>query len=200
MMGFRLAVVVVVAAMLLAASGAAAGPGCGCGMKASGGPGCPSCCGGNGPCAGSRPGSGGRRMGPSRDAAMQADHDTFLFLLDHRAQIQRKVTELPDGVETLTESADPQVAEKIRAHVQAMKARMSEGRPIHARDPLFAELFRHGDAMSMAIEPTDRGARVRETSRDAYVVKLIKAHADVVSRFLANGHAEMRKNHNPPPR
>jgi hypothetical protein len=138
-------------------------------------------------------------MGPARNASMQADHDTFLFLLDHRAQIQRKVTEIPDGVETLTESIDPQVAEKIRAHVQAMKARMSEGRPIHARDPLFAELFRHGDAVTIAIAPTDHGARVRETSSDPYVVKLIKAHADVVSRFLANGHAEMRKNHSLPP-
>jgi hypothetical protein len=110
------------------------------------------------------------------------------------------VTRLPDGVETLTESDDPEVAEKIRVHVRAMDARMKEGRPIHARDPLFAELFRHADAITMTIEPTQDGVRVRETSSDAWVVELIQAHAEVVSRFLANGHAEVRRNHDLPPR
>lgn len=182
--------------LLVAVTGAlAAGPGCGCGMGAAG---CPGCCDGRGPCAG--PGPGGRGRGAGADATMRADHDTFLYLIDHRAEIHRDVTQLPDGVETLTESADPQVADAIRAHVEAMKARMADGRPIHARDPLFAELFRHGDAVRMTIERTDRGARVRETSGDPYVVKLIEAHADVVSGFLANGHAEMMKNHPVPSR
>jgi len=131
---------------------------------------------------------------------MQADHDVFLFLLDHRDDIRRRVTELPDGVETLTESADPKIADQVREHVRAMYARMKEGRPIHARDPLFAELFRHADAITMTLEPTEKGVRVRETSGDPYVAKLIKAHAEVVSRFLANGHAEMRRNHEVPAR
>jgi hypothetical protein len=42
--------------------------------------------------------------------------------------------------------------------------------------------------------------RVIETSQDAYVVKLLQAHAEVVSAFIANGHAEMMKNHAVPPR
>jgi len=36
---------------------------------------------------------------------------------------------------------------------------------------------------------------VIETSQDAYVVKLLQAHAGVVSAFLANGMSEMMKNH-----
>jgi hypothetical protein len=39
-----------------------------------------------------------------------------------------------------------------------------------------------------------------ETSKDAYVVKLLQAHAEVVSAFLANGMSEMMKNHPVPPR
>jgi hypothetical protein len=42
--------------------------------------------------------------------------------------------------------------------------------------------------------------RVIETSKDAYVVKLLQAHAEVVSAFLANGMSEMMKNHPVPPR
>jgi hypothetical protein len=37
--------------------------------------------------------------------------------------------------------------------------------------------------------------RVVETSEDPYVVALIQAHARVVSAFIANGRAEMMKNH-----
>ena len=39
-----------------------------------------------------------------------------------------------------------------------------------------------------------------ETSKDAYVVKLLQAHAEVVSAFLANGMSEMMKNHPVPSR
>lgn len=49
-------------------------------------------------------------------------------------------------------------------------------------------------------EPTANGVRVIETSTDAWVVKLLHAHAEVVSAFLANGMAEMMKNHPLPPR
>lgn len=47
---------------------------------------------------------------------------------------------------------------------------------------------------------TPGGVRVVETSADAYVVKLIQAHAEVVSAFIANGRSEMMKNHALPPR
>jgi hypothetical protein len=47
---------------------------------------------------------------------------------------------------------------------------------------------------------TAGGVRVIETSKDAYVVKLLQAHAEVVSAFLANGMSEVMKNHPLPPR
>jgi len=42
---------------------------------------------------------------------------------------------------------------------------------------------------------TDKGMRVTETSDDAYVVKLIQTHADVVSLFLKNGFPEVHRDH-----
>jgi hypothetical protein len=185
----------IVAAVLVSlASVAPAGPGgCGCrqGVRCAESAGC---CGGAA-CRQMARGPGGRR-----DAAWEADHDTFLFLIDQRDRIRREVKDLPDGVETVTESSDRDVAERIRVHVHAMYARMKEDRPIHVRDPLFAELFRHAAAVATTIEPTTDGVRVRATSKDPYVVKLIKAHAGVVGRFISEGHPEMRRNHDVPAR
>lgn len=137
----------------------------------------------------------GRMGGMNMDATAQADMQLFHQLADARASITRTVTPRPDGVASLTESEDPAVAKLIQTHVHAMAARVKEARPIHQRDPLFAEVFKHADKIAMTIEPTPKGVRVVETSSDPYAVKLIQAHAEVVSLFLKNGRAEMMKNH-----
>lgn len=151
----------------------------------------PSCCGGRGPCA---------QGGMGADASHQEDMALFHFLLDHREEIRRTVKELPDGVETLTESDVPETAAKLKEHVRSMYRRIEEGRPIHRRDPLFAEIFRNADKIEMTMEDTERGLLVREASSDPYVAKLIQSHAEAVNGFLENGHAEMRKNHPLPER
>jgi hypothetical protein len=142
-----------------------------------------------------QPAPQGKGFGPGKDADHRADMELFHFLLDHRTEITRKVTNLPNGAETLTESANPKVTEKLQAHVASMYKRVKEKRPIHARDPLFAEIFRHSDKITMKLEKTERGVRVTETSDDPYAAKLIRAHAEVVNQFLKNGRTEMRKDH-----
>jgi hypothetical protein len=134
------------------------------------------------------------------DCGGTGDMELFHQLFAHRAEITRQVLPRADGVETLTESKNPEVTRLLQAHVASMLARVDEGRPIHRRDPLFAELFRHADRIEARHELTPGGVRVFETSTDPYVVRLIKAHAETVSAFLANGHAEMMKNHPVPPR
>ena len=138
--------------------------------------------------------------GMMNDAAHRADMQGFMFLLGHRGDIRRTVKEIPGGVETLTESDVPEVATGIRSRDgAAMYRRLKEGRPIHARDPLFAELFRRADKITMKTEKTPKGLRVTETSTDPYVAKLIRRHAQVGSALLGNGHPEMMKNHPVPP-
>ena len=83
----------------------------------------------------------------------------------------------------------------IQTHVESMSARVKEARPIHQRDPFFREIFRHADEIVMSYEQTLRGVRVVETSNNPCAVKLIQAHAEVVSAFIANGRAEAMKNH-----
>lgn len=143
-----------------------------------------------------------RGSGPGQWNAPQfiEDRKWFHFLLDNRAKIRRTTTRTAEGVETVTESDHPEVAAGIQTHVAAMHARLKEGRGIHLRDPLFREVFRHADKISMKITDTDKGVRVVEISDDPYVASLIQAHADVVSQFIKNGHDEVRKNHAVPQR
>jgi hypothetical protein len=144
------------------------------------------------------PGRGPMGKGPGGDPAFAADRDLFHELLTHRADIRRDVKKIDQGVETLTESDKPEVAAAIQKHVASMEKRVQDKKPIHLRDPLFAEVFRHADKIKFVYEKTEKGMRVTETSDDAYVAKLIQAHADVVSLFLKNGFAEVHRNHDLP--
>ncbi|WP_299467356.1 DsrE family protein [uncultured Gimesia sp.] len=143
------------------------------------------------------PGRGaGRGLGRGQGGqGHDRDHEDFRFLLTNHQQIKRTVKELPNGVNTVTESDDPQVAAKIQEHVYWMKERVEQQQPIRMRDPLFAELFKHADQISISYEKTEQGVRVTETSTDPYVAKLIKAHAKTVSAFVDRGFAEAMKNH-----
>jgi hypothetical protein len=134
------------------------------------------------------------------DAAHGADMQVFHQLFDHRHEITRQVVLRHDGIETVTESTNPAVVRLLQTHVVSMLARVKDARPIHRRDPLFAELFRYADRIEARHELTAGGVRVVETSRDEYVVKLLQAHAEVVSAFIANGRSEMMKNHPVPAR
>lgn len=151
------------------------------------------------------PGRGRGKGGPGfhggrQDPTFEVDHKVIHFLLENGHKIRRQVKNLNNGIETLTESDDPRIAAKIQEHVAAMYDRLEDDRPIHMRDPLFRELFRHTDKIEMKSEETKKGIRVVETSKDAYVVKLLQEHAKVVSLFIKNGRAEAHKNHAVPTR
>lgn len=145
-------------------------------------------------------GDGGMGKGAVGDPAFAADRELFHELLERRADIRREIKKTDKGVETLTESDKPDVAKAIQRHVVSMEKRVKDKRPIHLRDPLFMEVFRHADKIKFVSEKTEKGVRVTETSDDPYVVKLIQAHAEVVSLFLKNGFDEVRRNHEPPPK
>ena len=133
--------------------------------------------------------------GGQGDTQFVVDRDVFHFLLANGKKIRREVKNLKDGVETVTESDDPEVAGKIQEHVAAMYVRVETPSPIRMRDPLFAEIFRNTDKIEMKFEETEKGVKAIETSKDPYVAKLIQEHAKVVSLFVKNGFEEAHKNH-----
>jgi YHS domain-containing protein len=123
------------------------------------------------------------------------DMKTIHALFDGHKQIARTVKEIADGVETYTESDDPKLQALIKEHVWAMQQRLAKHQPIRQWDPLFAELFKQADKIKMEVSATAKGMKVVETSTDAYVVKLIQAHAKGVSEFVKEGMPVMHKEH-----
>jgi hypothetical protein len=157
---------------------------------------------GTGPGAGRGRGMGmgrgagmGRGMGRGPDAAMSTDMEVFHYLLERHADIRRKVQVIEHGVETLTESENPEVAAKIQEHVAAMQVRMQKGQGLRFWDPLFAAIFKQYQAIEMQVENTEHGVRVIETSGTPAVALLIKAHAAVVTRFVERGFDEAHESH-----
>ena len=130
-----------------------------------------------------------------KDETLTRDRDTFHFLLENHKAIKRTVKTLDNGVETVTESDAAEVTKKIQEHVPAMYERLKSGNGVRYWDPLFAEAFKHGKKMKMEITNTAKGVKVVETSDDPAVVKVIQAHAAVVTRFVEKGFAEARKEH-----
>lgn len=147
---------------------------------------------GRGKGGGRGPGAG-RGMGP--DAAMRVDQDVFHYLLERHELIRREVKNLDNGVETITESDDEAVSSMIQEHVAAMHERVKTGRGLRFWDELFVAVFKNHDKIKMVVENTEHGVKVTETSDDAYTVKLIQAHAVVVSKFVKRGFDEAHENH-----
>lgn len=122
-------------------------------------------------------------MGPG----MMEDMHTIHSLLENHGKIERRVKNIKNGVETWTESDDPEIAKTIKEHVWQMKQRMEESRSIRQMDPLFRELFKHHNEIKIQIEETKKGTHVIETSGNPEVVKLIQQHARTVSKFSEQG-------------
>lgn len=140
----------------------------------------------------------GRGMGMGMGGNQPQDMKTIHALFDDHKKIARTIKNIPNGVETITESDDPKVKAMIVEHSWAMKARLEKKQPIRQWDPLFAELFKHSDKIKMELTNTAKGVKVMETSADPYVVKLIQSHAAGVSEFAKEGASIMHKQHDLP--
>ena len=143
-------------------------------------------------------GSHGPMRGPAsmltkQDADSAADMDLVLDLLANNTKIRRSVTMLPDGIRTVTESDDPQVAQAIKAHVASMSQRLKDGREFNIFSSTLPVLFENRDKINSRIETTDKGSVVTRTSNDAKVVAALQGHADEVTELVQDGMAAMRR-------
>jgi hypothetical protein len=155
----------------------------------------------------------GRQMGPGRsmgpgmmgmgmiggDATMDERRDLHDLFSNHD-RIKRTVTNLPDGIRTVTESDDPEVAATIRKHVAEMGKRVEEGRdpglPIESR--ALHSIFRNSGKIKTSYETTEKGIIVVQTSTDANAVKALQDHAaevtDLAQRGMVAAREAMMKN------
>ena len=123
-------------------------------------------------------------------------HDLF----SNHDKIKRTVTNLPDGIRTVTESDDPQVAVTIKKHVAEMGKRVDEGRDpgLPIESPALHSIFRDKDKIKSTYEVTEKGIIVVQTSADANAVKALQDHAaevtDLAQRGMVAAHEAMMKN------
>ncbi len=155
--------------------------------------------------SGMGPGMGPGMMAPGMmgmnggSATANERGDIHSLLFDHD-RIKRTVTNLPDGIRTVTESDDPEVAATLKKHVAAMGKRVEEGRDpgLPIESPALHSIFRDKDKIKTAYETTEKGIIVIQTSTDATAVKALQDHAaevsDLAQRGMVAAHEAMMKN------
>jgi hypothetical protein len=142
-------------------------------------------------------GHGPAMMGKGANAmgGMREDMTTLHAMFGDRDKIRRKITNLPDGAEAITESDDEAIAALLREHVPAMEDRVVGNAPLPPMTfhPIFIELIKNADKYALTYEDTAKGIKVKYASDDPYVVMLVQEHAKLVSRFIKNGMEEIHK-------
>ena len=141
-------------------------------------------------------------MGPGMmegSATMDERSDIHDLFFNHD-RIKRTVTNLPDGIRTVTESDDPQIVEVIKKHVAEMGQRVEEGRDpgLPIETPALHAIFRNKDKIKSTYEVTKKGVVVVQTSTDPITVKALQDHAAEVSELAQRGmvaaHEAMMRN------
>jgi hypothetical protein len=128
-----------------------------------------------------------------QDAGSAADMGLVHDLLTNHSKIRRTVTNLPNGIRTVTESDDPQVAQAIKAHVASMSERLKDGREFNIFSTTLPVLFAKRDKITSKIEMTEKGSIVTRTSTDATVVAALQGHAGEVTELVQEGPVAMRR-------
>jgi hypothetical protein len=148
---------------------------------------------GHGTAEGHGPMVGAVRMLTRQDAGSSADMALVHDMLVNHDKIRRTVTNLPDGIRTVTESDAPQVAQTIKAHVASMTERLKTGQEFNIFSTTLPVLFENRDSIKSAVEMTEKGAIVTRTSTDAKVVAALQGHATEVTELVREGMVAMRR-------
>jgi hypothetical protein len=145
-------------------------------------------------------GMGPGMMGRGHDAAMMAEMVDIHELFVNHDRITRTVTNLSNGIRTVTESSDPRIAQILRDHVTSSRKRVDTGNdpglPIESE--ALRSIYRNYQKVQTTFEPTAMGIVVVQTSTDSETVAALQQHASEVTDFVKNGmaaiHAAMMKN------
>jgi hypothetical protein len=131
----------------------------------------------------------GRETDTSAMAEMSVIHELFMS----HARITRTVTNLPDGVRTVTASDDPRIAALLKGHVARMNVLVDTGRDpnLPMESPALRTLFRKFATIRTSSDVTATGVVVTQTSSDPETVAALQQHASEVTTFVDQGMAAM---------
>jgi hypothetical protein len=145
-------------------------------------------------------GMGPGMMGMAHDSATMALMMASHQLVMNHDRIKRTVTDLPNGVQTVTESDDPKVAALIKEHVATTVQRVQKGDDprLPMETPAVHSIFTNNEKIRTSTETTAKGVVVVQTSDDSATVAALQKHAAEVSELVEGGmaamHASMMKN------
>ncbi len=139
-------------------------------------------------------GSAQGMMGMRHDSATMAQMSAVHQLIVNHDKIKRTVTNLPDGIRTVTESDDPKIAQLLKDHAATMIGRVGEGSDpgLPIESPALHGIFRNKDKIHTTVETTAKGVVVVQTSNDPKVVTELQQHAAEVSDLVQGGMAALR--------
>lgn len=138
--------------------------------------------------------SGGMMAGgdTATTAIMRVVHE----LMTNHDKLRRTVTNLPNGIRTLTESDDPAMIKTLKAHVARTGDLVSKAEDpnLPMSSPSLHGVLRNGASITRTTKQTAKGVLVTETSKDPATVALIQAHAAEVTNLVNRGMAAMHES------
>ncbi|MCH5377190.1 MAG: hypothetical protein JJ992_24775 [Planctomycetes bacterium] len=121
--------------------------------------------------------------------ASDAESAELAIMFRNFQTLSREVTNLPNGIRTLTRSSDAAVMEALVSHVIGMIARVEAGDDpqIFIQSPTLDIFFERGDRIDTSIDVTDEGIVVVQTSDDPELVEALQVHAAEVTAMADRG-------------
>ncbi len=128
------------------------------------------------------PGLKGANATPEESAELAVMFNNFKTLT-------RSVTNLPNGIRTVTSSSSPEVMAALTSHVSGMIGRVEtlDDPKIIIQSPTLDIFFQRGKGITSTIDITDEGIVVVQTSDDPEMVTALHTHAGEVSDMAARG-------------
>src|SRR6201997_2176986 len=123
--------------------------------------------------------------------ASPADMSLYMDMFSRHTEITRTVEEIPGGVRTTTQSASPDLAAQLKAHVSSMYSHIEQGAEVMCMSGSLPTLFRRSDGYRRQLTITPTGVIAEETADDPDLVQTIRAHAREVTGFVNEGMPAM---------
>lgn len=121
--------------------------------------------------------------------ALKSESNELAVMFENFDTISREVTNLPNGIRTVTRSSDEDVMAVLVSHIVGMVDRVARGDDpkIFIQSPTLDILFANGAEMQSQIDVTEEGIVVVRTSTDPDVVAALHLHAAEVSDMADRG-------------
>ena len=122
------------------------------------------------------------------NAAVEESSDLEVLFRNFET-ITREVVNLPNGIKSVTRSSDPEVMEVLVRHSIGMIQRVEQkdDPKIEIQSPTLNAFFMHGEQIKSAMDVTDEGLVIIQTSKNPVLVNALHVHAAEVSAMADRG-------------